>query len=100
MTSSCDPTAGSDTTQYMMRWIILLMANDTQMQIKMREEVEALIGDRIAVHEDRPNCHYINAFIAEALRFRGVAPLSVPHRALCDYRFGNKHLSSVKTSFY
>ena len=81
-------SAGSDTTQYMMRWIILLMANNTQMQIKMRTEIDEKIGDRVATHEDRKECHFVNAFIAEALRFRGVAPLGVPHRAVVDYKLG------------
>ena len=80
--------AGSDTTQYTMRWIILLMANNTDMQKNMRSEVEDIIGDRIAVHEDIAKCHYVNAFIAETLRLRAVVPLSVPHRALCDYEIG------------
>jgi cytochrome P450 len=81
-------TAGSDTTQYMLRWVLLLMANDTQMQRRMRDEVENNIGDRMATHEDMKSCAFVNAFIAEALRFRGVAPLSVPHRAMTDYKLG------------
>ena len=80
--------AGSDTTQYTMRWIILLMANNTDMQKNMRSEVENIIGNRIAVHEDIAKSHYVNAFIAEALRYRDVGPLAVPHTALCDYEIG------------
>jgi cytochrome P450 len=60
------------------------MANYTDMQIKMRNEIENIIGDRIALHEDKNSCHYVNAFISETLRFRPVAPLGVPHRALVD----------------
>ncbi len=72
----------------MMRWIILLMANNTDMQLKMREEIENVIGDRIALHEDKAKCHYVNAFIAEVLRYRGVAPLSIPHNAKIDAKIG------------
>ena len=72
------------------------MANNIDMQMKMRAEVDSLIGDRMATHEDRNTCHYVNAFIAEALRFRGVAPLGVPHRAVIDYKLGNYNLSLEK----
>ena len=65
------------------------MANYTDMQMKMRAEVDSIIGDRMATHEDRNACHYVNAFITEALRFRGVVPLGVPHKAFTDYKLGN-----------
>ena len=64
------------------------MANNIEMQIKMRAEIENNIGDRMATHEDRKECPFVSAFIAEALRFRGVLPLGVPHRALVDYKLG------------
>jgi cytochrome P450 len=79
----------------MMRWIILLMANYIDMQIKLREEVENVIGDRIATHEDKQKCHYINAFIAECLRFRPVLVLAVPHRAICDTQIGKRLTFSI-----
>ena len=71
-----------------MRWILLLMANYTDMQMKMRREVEEVIGDRMATHEDKNHCHYINAFIGETLRFRSVAPLAVGHKAFVNYKLG------------
>jgi len=74
------------------------MANFTDMQIKMRKEVEDNFGDRIVLHEDKQSCHYVNAFIAEALRFRGVAPLGVPHTALCDYKLGIHFLINLSDS--
>ncbi|CAG2120860.1 unnamed protein product [Medioppia subpectinata] len=60
------------------------MANNRQMQIRLRDEIESVIGDRMATHEDRNRCHYVNAFIAETLRYRPVAPGGVPHTAMCD----------------
>ncbi len=33
-------------------------------QIKLLEEVENVVGDRSPTHEDKQNCHYVNAFIA------------------------------------
>jgi len=73
-----------------MRWIILLIANDMKMQLKLRQEINDIIGDRMATHEDKKQCHFVNAFIAEALRYRGVAPIGVPHKALVNYKLGIK----------
>ena len=60
------------------------------MQLKLRQEINDIIGDRMATHEDKKQCHFVNAFIAEALRYRGVAPIGVPHKALVDYKLGIK----------
>ncbi|CAG2111371.1 unnamed protein product [Medioppia subpectinata] len=84
--------AGSDTSQYMMRWILLLMANNTEMQIQMRDEIESVIGDRVATNEHRNECHFVNAFIAETLRYRGVAPIGIPHVAMCDMQLDKYHI--------
>ena len=61
-------SAGSDTTQFTLRWILLLMANYIEMQRKMRKEIEEQIGDRIPVQNDKQNCDYVNVFISETLR--------------------------------
>ena len=76
--------AGVDTTQYTLRWALLFMTNYPEMQRKMRKEIEDHIGNRIVVQEDKSNCHYVNAFISEVLRFRPVAPMAVAHKAICD----------------
>ena len=64
------------------------MANNTEMQIKMRDEIKEVIGDRMATNKDINVCHYVNAFIAEVLRFKGVSPLSFPHHARYDMQLG------------
>ena len=60
------------------------MANYPLMQRRMKKEVEEQIGDRIPVQNDKQNCHFINAFISEVLRHRIIAPMSVPHKTICD----------------
>ncbi|CAG2182519.1 unnamed protein product, partial [Oppiella nova] len=85
--------AGSDTTALTMRWIILLMANNMEMQLRMRHEINDIIGDRVADNHHKNDCHYVNAFIAETLRYKGVAPLGIPHVALCDMQLGSKYLN-------
>ena len=60
------------------------MANYPEMQRRMRKEVEEQIGDRIPVQNDKQNCHFINAFISETLRYRIIVPLGLPHKTVCD----------------
>ena len=59
------------------------------MQNRLREEIESEIGDRIPTHEDRNRCHYVMAFISEALRFRNVtSPTGHFHSAVVRSTIG------------
>ena len=77
-------SAGTDTTQLTLIWILLFMANYSEMQRRMRKEVDEQIGDRIPEQNDKQNCHFINAFISECLRHRIIVPMGVPHKTICD----------------
>ena len=66
------------------------MAKYPEIQAKMRKEVDDQIGDRLVMQEDKSNCDYVNAFITEVLRLRGVLPISVPHKAICDTEISEK----------
>ncbi|CAG2177149.1 unnamed protein product, partial [Oppiella nova] len=74
----------TDDTQFTYNWMILLLANCPHIQQTVRQEIDDKIGDRLAIHEDLNECHYINAFISEALRYRNANPLGVPHKTLED----------------
>jgi hypothetical protein len=80
--------AGIDTSQTTLKWIILFMANYPEMQNKMREEIESVIGDRMPVQEDRNNCHYVNAFISETMRYRSIIPMGVVHKNVVQSKIG------------
>ncbi len=83
-------TAGIDTTQNTIQWIILLMANYPEMQNKMREEIDSVIGERMPVQEDRNDCHYVNAFISESMRYKSIAPMGEFHKNVVQSKIGNK----------
>jgi cytochrome P450 len=74
-----------------MLWMILLMANNIEMQKKMRDEIASVIGDRMATHEDKDKCKYVQAFILESLRYRPSAPLGIFNRAMHDRYIGNSY---------
>jgi cytochrome P450 len=71
-----------------MKWIILLMANYPEMQNKMRQEIYSLIGERMPVQEDRNQCHYVNAFISETMRYRPIVPLGLFHKNVVQSKIG------------
>ena len=77
------------------------MANYPEMQKKMRKEIEEQIGDRIPLQNDKQNCHYINAFISETMRHYVIAPMSVPHKTICDVEIREfKKLKLNNINFY
>ena len=68
--------AGTDTTQLTFVWCVLHMLYNKQIEKKLREEVDNEIGDRYPCHDDKYRCHYVMAFICEALRHSNVTPQS------------------------
>ncbi|XP_054154784.1 steroid 17-alpha-hydroxylase/17,20 lyase-like [Oppia nitens] len=67
-----------DTTQ----WMLLLMTYYPRCQLRLRTEIMDNIGgrQRLPRHDDRQQCHYVMAFIAETLRF--VSLFSFYHKSM------------------
>ena len=76
--------AGSDTTQTTLRWIFLFLAKHPDMQDRMRRQVDSVIADSVPTVDHRRECHFVNAFIAEVMRFRCIVALGVPRKATVD----------------
>ncbi|KAI1293486.1 Cytochrome P450 2J5 [Halotydeus destructor] len=76
--------AGSDTTRMTMHWIILFLAKYPQLQRKVRDEIDEVLGDQVLCPELKSKLNYTQAFISESLRFRTIVPLGVPHKATVD----------------
>ncbi|XP_054165685.1 steroid 17-alpha-hydroxylase/17,20 lyase-like [Oppia nitens] len=74
--------AGTDSSQLTFQWMLLFLVYYPHIDQKLRQEIETVIGDRLATHEDRHHCHYAMAFISESLRLRNVAPIGLPHKTL------------------
>ncbi|XP_054154603.1 cytochrome P450 2E1-like [Oppia nitens] len=81
--------AGIDTSYNTFQWMLLFLANDLNVQKKLRNEISDKIGDRLPTLDDRQRCHYSMAFISETLRFRNVVPVGVEHKAIVDSKIGN-----------
>lgn len=62
-------------------WICLLFP---EIQQKLQDELDKVLGDRLPTLADRADLPYFNAFCYEVLRWRPPLPLGVPHAALED----------------
>lgn len=70
--------AGVDTTLTTLRWFLLFVANNKEIQQKIRQEFSKLAGNFPTI-DDYANFHYLRACIAETQRIRSVVPLGIPH---------------------
>ena len=89
--------AGSETTRMTFMWIILLMANYPEVQMKLRNEVDNVIGSSIPSSEHRSKCDYVNSFISECLRFRPNVPLGFPHKCIKETKVAGQAIPSGTT---
>ncbi|XP_054154927.1 cytochrome P450 2E1-like [Oppia nitens] len=80
---------GIKTSEITFQWILLLMAYYPEMQIRLKQEIESKIGNRLPGHQDRQQCPYVMAFIAETLRFRNVSPYALAHKSMVDSKIEN-----------
>ncbi|KAF4090604.1 hypothetical protein AMELA_G00053130 [Ameiurus melas] len=72
--------ASQDTTSSAMQWIILLFVRYPDVQKRLQEEVDKVVGrNRLPSIQDQPNLPYLMAFIYEMMRFTSFIPLTIPH---------------------
>ncbi|XP_067683347.1 steroid 17-alpha-hydroxylase/17,20 lyase-like [Haliotis asinina] len=82
-------SAGTDTTRNTLHWCLLAMALHPDIQKKVQEEVDSVIGPDLNVHvSDREKLQYTDAVVHEVMRMRTVVPTGVPHSTLCDTTVG------------
>lgn len=74
--------AGTETTATTIRWAILYLINNPDIQNKMLSEIEENVGcGRMPCMSDRCKLPYCEAFILETLRLGNVVPFALPHKA-------------------
>uniref|UniRef100_A0A0W0F308 Cytochrome p450 n=1 Tax=Moniliophthora roreri TaxID=221103 RepID=A0A0W0F308_MONRR len=77
--------AGYDTTTATLGWLILALVSHPDVQKKAHEELDNVVGrSRIPTMDDMEQLPYIRAIMKEAMRWRPVAPIGVPHASLED----------------
>ncbi|XP_062614296.1 cytochrome P450 2D28-like [Saccostrea cucullata] len=76
--------AGFLTTRGTLMSLINLLVDYPEIQNKVQNEIDDVIGKRDAHIDDRPSCPFTEAVILETLRYISHAPLAIPHYTLED----------------
>ncbi|XP_078525885.1 cytochrome P450 2J2-like [Lissotriton helveticus] len=85
--------AGTETTSTTLRWAILYMAVNTEIQEKVQAEIHQVIGhSRQPLTEYRKNMPYTNAVIHEVQRIGNILPLGVLRQSNRDTTLRGFHL--------
>ncbi|XP_030054601.1 cytochrome P450 2K1-like isoform X2 [Microcaecilia unicolor] len=79
--------AGMGTTSTTLRWGLLLMMKYPEIQEKVQEEIERVIGSSQARAEHRKHMPYTDAVIHEVQRFANIVPMNLPHETTRDINF-------------
>ncbi|GJE84147.1 cytochrome P450 [Phanerochaete sordida] len=84
---------GADTTVSALSTFVLAMVLNPEVQRTAQKHVDSVTGgDRLPTIEDRDSLPYITAIIKEALRWRPVLPLAVPHISTTDDEYRGYHI--------
>ncbi|NXJ13791.1 CP2K6 protein, partial [Odontophorus gujanensis] len=76
--------AGMDTTTTTLLWGLLFMMKHPEIQKKVQEEIDQVIGLNPPRTEHRTKMPYTDAVIHEIQRFANILPLNLPHETTMD----------------
>ncbi|XP_018429097.1 PREDICTED: cytochrome P450 2C5-like [Nanorana parkeri] len=79
--------AGMETTSTTLRWSLLIMIKYPEIQKKVQNEIEKVIGMAQPKLEHRKQMPYTDAVVCEVQRFGDIAPSNIPHATSCDVTF-------------
>ncbi|XP_027173235.1 trans-cinnamate 4-monooxygenase-like [Coffea eugenioides] len=81
--------AAIETTLWSIEWGIAELVNHPQVQRKLRQEIDTVLGPGVQVTEpDTHKLQYLQAVVKETLRLRMAVPLLVPHMNLNEAKLG------------
>lgn len=83
-------SAGTDTTSMTLLWAFLFMAGYQDVQQKVQEELDSVVGhNRFPNYDkDKPRLPYCDAVMHEVMRIKPLVPLIFPHVTTADTSVG------------
>ena len=80
--------AGSETTATTLRWAVLYLIHNPEIQNRMRKEIDDVIGSsQIPSMTHKMSLPFSEAVILEVQRIGSIAPFSVVHAAKYDVQY-------------
>jgi len=77
--------AGQETTSTTLGWLFLYLIRDPEIQKKVHEELDRVVGsDRVVTLDDKNDLNYVNAVVAETQRFCNLVPFNLFHKTTKD----------------
>ncbi|KAI8504432.1 hypothetical protein Bbelb_175500 [Branchiostoma belcheri] len=76
--------AGTETTSTTTRWAVLYMVLNPDIQEKVHQEIDSVLGQAPPSYDQRNSMPYTTATLAEVHRINTIVPLTVPHAASKD----------------
>ncbi|GFS19966.1 cytochrome P450 2U1-like [Elysia marginata] len=80
--------AGVDTSRHTLDWLFLVLVAYPDVQKKMQEEIDRVVGDAVPGKEHRSKLVYNEAVLMETMRLYYVAPFAVPRVVQRDTTVG------------
>ncbi|KAA0184151.1 Cytochrome P450 CYP3213A7 [Hyalella azteca] len=88
--------AGSETTSSTLRWMILYMAINPEIQAKVHKRLDEVVpNDRLPSLNDRNQLQYVDAMLLEVMRLSSFVPIGMLHTATAEVTFEGYDIPKV-----
>jgi cytochrome P450 len=84
--------AGHDSTSAALAWTCYFLARDPGVQERLRKELEAVLGGRVATFEDLPRLAFADRVVKESLRLCPPTPALINREAITQVEVGGYRL--------